>query len=179
MFAALGIAYHDQSNRATKAVGAVGDRPLLVLPGMEVTTHLGHVVALFPPERPDDLVDFGSPGTSRSSLTSGTAAGRSSRSLLDLATNDIESRGRLAILVHADSDEGIAASVTGTELASLFTHQGIAALESRERQALEEWVTEDDAINSRRSGRQSLSSATTIARGGATLTGRAREDGLW
>jgi hypothetical protein len=122
--AVLGIANHDQSLRATKAVGAVGDRPLLVLPGVEVTTHLGHLVALFPPERPDDLVDFGSPGTSRSSLTSGTTAGRSSRSLLGLGTNDIESRGRLAILVHADSDEGIAASVTGTELASLFTRQG-------------------------------------------------------
>jgi hypothetical protein len=143
----LGVADHNAIDRMRSLLTAAAGSGVVVLPGIEVTTHQGHVVALF--ETLQLLEDFAAPGNLNLRPDPRDGSLRSNRSMLDLV-DDISKRNGLAIAAHVDADDGIAARLTGTELAELLAHPGLAALEFRTREALETWFSPTDAVDSRK-----------------------------
>jgi predicted metal-dependent phosphoesterase TrpH len=51
----LGITDHNSAAFARAAIRAAEGKPLLVLPGIEISTHDGHLLALFAPEKVGEL----------------------------------------------------------------------------------------------------------------------------
>lgn len=145
--AVLGVADHNAIDRMRPLLAAAAGSGVVILPGIEVTTHQGHVVALF--ETLHLLEDFAAPGNLnlRPDPTDGSL--RSTRSLLDLV-DDVSRRNGLAIAAHVDAEDGIASRLAGTELAELLAHPGLAALEFRTREALDTWFSPIDPVDSRR-----------------------------
>jgi energy-coupling factor transporter ATP-binding protein EcfA2 len=143
----LGITDHNSIDNVKSVIDAAAGQPLLVLPGIEVTTHQGHLVALFSPERLDDLADFHRALGLRPDPSDGSL--RSTQSLLSLVT-DVHSRGGLPILAHIDREGGIQARVSGTELTELLCHEGLAGLEFVGGDALEGWFSAADSDAARK-----------------------------
>lgn len=137
----LGIADHNAIENVKSVIDAAVGQPLLVLPGIEVTTHQGHLVALFSQDAIDDLEDFQRSLGLRPDVTDGSL--RTDQSLLSLV-GEVHRRGGLPILAHVEREGGIQARVSGTELTQLLCHEGLAGLEFVGAAALQEWFTTGD-----------------------------------
>lgn len=122
---------------------------LLVLPGIEITTHDGHLLALFAPQALETLQDFGTRSTLQLQPDARDKSLRSSRSMVDLV-GEISDRGGLAIPAHVDAANGIQHAMSSTALAQLLAHPGLAALEFSSLDALRNWFTDQDADGVRR-----------------------------
>lgn len=144
----LGITDHHRTDRALRAVDAAHGRGLLVLPGVEVSTNDGHLLALFSPDHPNALTEFATAGNLQM-VTTPDGSRRSQRSMVDLVA-EIDRRGGLAIAAHVDVASGAAASMPGRALAALVASPALAALEFRNTANLNHWFTPTDSDNARR-----------------------------
>jgi predicted ATPase len=148
----LAITDHNTTRFAAAVVAAAEDTGLLVLPGVEVSTHDGHLLALFAPEAIDQLVAFASSENLRLKTLSATEH-RSVRAMPDLL-EEVYRRGGLAIPAHVDADGGIHQKLKPAELVELIASPALAGLAFRDRAALETWFTEADEDPHRRAAWQ-------------------------
>jgi predicted ATPase len=138
----LAITDHNSVRFVPDALKAAEGKDLVVLPGVEISTHDGHLLALFAPEEIDTLEAFATAENLKLKAISATDK-RSERSLIDLV-NEIDHRGGLAIPAHVDAANGISQTLQQKELVELLSSPALAALEFRTRQALEGWFTDTD-----------------------------------
>lgn len=115
---------------------------LLVVPGIEISTHDGHLVALFAPEALSELEAFANPSNLKLTAVSEKEQ-RSTRAMLDLV-DEIHRRGGLAIPAHVDASDGIHEELKPAELTELLTSPALAGLEFQTKEALETWFTDRD-----------------------------------
>jgi ABC-type cobalamin/Fe3+-siderophores transport system ATPase subunit len=145
----LGITDHNAIDRVADFMVEAAQHDLLVLPGIEITTHQGHLLALFSPGELDALANFAAPANLRLSEDPLDKSVRSDRSLLDLV-GDIHREGGLAIPAHVDAKDGIGERLARTELVQLLSYEGLAGLEFATKEALESWFSDDDENEDRR-----------------------------
>jgi energy-coupling factor transporter ATP-binding protein EcfA2 len=138
----LAITDHNTAAFAKAAVRAAEGKPLLVLPGVEISTHDGHLLALFAPEKIGELDALAHASNLKLQDLSETEK-RSTRSVLDLV-EEIDRRGGLAIPAHVDVANGICAKLRQVELVELLTNPALAGLEFAKHEALSEWFTPND-----------------------------------
>jgi predicted metal-dependent phosphoesterase TrpH/predicted ATPase len=138
----LAITDHNTVQFAASAIAAANETDLLVLPGIEISTHDGHLLALFAPEAIEQLGAFANPESLRLSELSATER-RSSRAMPEIV-EEIHRRGGLAIPAHVDADGGIHQKLRPAELIELISSPALAGLEFRDKEALETWFTDDD-----------------------------------
>ena len=153
----LGITDHNTSRFASAAIEAAEGTGLFVVPGIEVTTHGGHLLALFAPEALDELDAFSNP-TNLQLMPGSAAEQRSARSMLDLV-GEIDRRGGLAIPAHVDAADGIHQKLSPSELADLLASPALAGLEFHRTDALKTWFTDHDPDPNRKAawrGRQAV-----------------------
>jgi len=162
----LGITDHNSIANARSFIEAASGQ-LLVLPGIEVTTHQGHLLALFSPDGIDALQAFATRENLKLVDDRAGKATRSSRSILDLV-GEIYNRGGLAIPAHIDASEGIASKLTETELVELLCHPGLAGLEFAFEGNLG-WFTSTDTNSSRQAAHLARQGSAIADRGLATL----------
>jgi energy-coupling factor transporter ATP-binding protein EcfA2 len=138
----LAITDHNSVQSVRGAMKAAKGKNLVVIPGIEISTHDGHLLALFAPEKVDVLEAFATVDNLKLKSISDTDK-RSDRSLIDLV-NEIDSRGGLAIPAHVDVANGICKTLQPKELAELLSSPALAGIEFRMRDALETWFTDSD-----------------------------------
>nr|WP_169738869.1 AAA family ATPase [Jiangella gansuensis] len=138
----LAITDHNTTKNVAAAIREADGTGLLVLPGIEITTHQGHLLALFGPGSLGVLEDFARPSNLSLEPDPLDASVRSSRSILHLV-NEISERGGLAIPAHIDLAGGIVERMTRTELTQLLAHPGLSALEYSKTESLS-WFTDAD-----------------------------------
>jgi len=148
----LAVTDHNTARFAAAVVAAAQETGLLVLPGIEISTHDGHLLALFAPEAIDQLHAFANPENLRLNALSATER-RSTRAMPEIV-NEVDRRGGLAIPAHIDEDGGIHQKLNPAELVELIASPALAGLEFRERVALETWFTDDDEDPHRRAAWQ-------------------------
>lgn len=119
-----------------------------MLPGIEVSTHDGHLLALFAPEALDQLHAFVNPENLQLKALSATEQ-RSSRAMPEIV-DEVYRRGGVAIPAHIDADGGIHEKLNPAELVDLLASPALAGLEFRDKAALETWFTDDDEDPHRR-----------------------------
>jgi predicted ATPase len=144
----LGITDHNTARFASTAVKAAANTSLLVLPGIEVSTHDGHLLGLFSPNAIATLEEFALPQSLQLKDLSPTEK-RSNRSILDLV-EDIQRRGGLAIPAHIDGPNGLTDRLEPAELVELLTNPALAGLEFSTKGALSTWFTDTDPDEHRR-----------------------------
>jgi len=147
--AVMGITDHNAVDAVEPMLKAAHGTALLVLPGIEISTHEGHLLALFAPEAVQTLVELAGPTTLRLQPDPRDGSLRSTRSMLDLVA-EIDERGGLAIPAHVDAKDGIHEAMAPTALASLLAHPGLAGLEFARHEALSQWFTDTDPEPPRR-----------------------------
>jgi PHP domain len=139
----LAITDHNSVQSVRGAMKAAHGKNLVVIPGIEISTHDGHLLALFASEKVDVLEAFATVDNLKLKSISDTDK-RSDRSLLDLVS-EIDSRGGLAIPAHVDVANGICKTLQPKELAELLSSPALAGIEFRTRDALETWFTDSDS----------------------------------
>lgn len=144
----LAITDHNSVRFVREAIEAASGTALLVLPGIEVSTHDGHLLGLFSPDELTALEDFASASNLSLREISETEK-RSTRSMLDLV-EEVYGRGGLAIPAHVDVADGFHEKLQPAELAELLASPAIAGLEFATRTALSEWFTDHDPDSARR-----------------------------
>ncbi len=144
----LGVTDHNSTRFARAAVERSASSSVFVVPGIEISTHDGHLLALFDPEDLDALEAFGNTGNLKLKTLSSTEM-RSERSLLDLV-QEIDDNGGLAIPAHVDVGNGMATKLRPAELTELLTSPALAGLEFATKEALETWFTDSDEDENRR-----------------------------
>jgi ABC-type lipoprotein export system ATPase subunit len=138
----LGITDHNTARFAGAAVEAAHGKPLLVLPGIEISTHDGHLLALFSPNNLQALEKLAHPEALKLTDVSETDK-RSVRSMLDLVS-EIDSLGGLAIPAHIDARDGLQSKLPPAALTELLTSPALAGLEFATEEALQAWFRSDD-----------------------------------
>jgi PHP family Zn ribbon phosphoesterase len=138
----LGITDHNTDRFAAGAIKAAQGTGLFVAPGAEVSTHDGHLLALFAPDALTELEAFVNPTNLKLTAISQTEQ-RSTRAVLDLV-DEIYRRGGLAISAHADAADGIHERLKPAELTELLASPAVAGLEFLHKEALEIWFTDQD-----------------------------------
>ena len=153
----LAITDHNHVRFVRAAVAAATGTGLTILPGIEITTHDGHLLALFAPDSIEDLEAL----AHRDNLCLKNISQndvRSSRSMLHLV-DEIHARGGLAIPAHIDAANGAAERLAPTELSELLSSPGLAGIEFARTDSLRTWFTDDDQDEHRRAAwraRQSI-----------------------
>jgi predicted ATPase len=160
----LGITDHNSVRNVRALLAAAEGSTVLVLPGIEITTHQGHLLGLFAPSRVGELEEFAGPGNLGLRPDPHDGSLRSSRSILHLL-EEIHERGGLAIPAHIDRPGGITESMTGTELTELLAHPGLAALEFAKVESLA-WFTSSDSDTVRRAAWTARLSVPALAERG-------------
>jgi energy-coupling factor transporter ATP-binding protein EcfA2 len=138
----LAITDHNSVRFVRDAIKAAEGKDIEVIPGIEISTADGHLLALFDPERVTDLESFATTDVLRLKRLSDTEL-RSERSIIDLV-GDIDARNGLAIPAHVDLDNGICKRLRQSELCDLLSHPGLAGLEFARRDSLAEWFKDGD-----------------------------------
>lgn len=138
----LGITDHNTSRFAAAAIKAAEGTGLFVMPGVEVSTHDGHLLALFAPDALAELEAFVNRTNLKLKAISETEQ-RSTRAMLDLV-DEIYRRGGLAIAAHVDAADGIHEKLKPAELAELLASPALAGLEFHRKEALEIWFSDQD-----------------------------------
>jgi len=145
----MAVTDHNSIDSVTPVMEAASGTALYVVPGIEITSHEGHLLALFSPEALETLREFASQSHLQLEPDPRDGSVRSTRSMIDLV-GDIDSRGGLAIPAHVDAKDGINQVMSSTALAQLLAHRGLAALEFARRESLVEWFTAGDEDTARR-----------------------------
>lgn len=143
----LAITDHNRVDFVRAAMKAAESTSLLVLPGIEISTHDGHLLAIFPPTAVTELEALAAPGNLQLTDLSETEK-RSTRSILHLV-EEIHKRGGLAIPAHVDVKNGAATKMSSAQLQELLKHPGLAGLEFADSDALASWFTDDDTDSGR------------------------------
>lgn len=138
----LAITDHNTAQFARGAVKAAVGKPLLVLPGIEISTHDGHLLAIFPPGGLAELDALANPANLSLKVLSDTEQ-RSARSMLDLV-QEVHARGGLAIPAHVDAADGIQEHLQPAELAELLSSPALAGIEFQNSDRLTTWFTDSD-----------------------------------
>lgn len=139
----LAITDHNTTQFVQAAMKAATDTPVLVLPGIEISTHDGHLLAIFSPAAVAELEALANPTNLSLTMLSETEK-RSARSMLDLV-QEVHSRGGLAIPAHIDASHGIHQQLKPAELAELLASPALAGLEFQESERLKTWFTDGDS----------------------------------
>lgn len=139
----LAVTDHNRVDKVRDALEAAEGTDLLVLPGIEVTTHEGHLLALFDPGALSSLDEFATNGVLQFEEDPRDGSRRSRRSILELV-HEIDTRGGLAIPAHIDAKDGLVERLNSTALASLLSTPCLAGLEFTRVEALQEWFTAQD-----------------------------------
>lgn len=144
----LAVTDHNTTRRVREFLGVAADKELLALPGIEISTYEGHLLALFSPSAIVTLEGFANPENLK--LTAGPQhEQRSTRSLLDLI-GEIGRLGGLAIPAHIDAADGINEKLRPAALIDLLRHPRLAGLEFATGEALALWFTDNDPDPNRR-----------------------------
>lgn len=138
----LAVTDHNTCRFVEAMMDAAKGAELLVLPGVEISTHDGHLLAVFGPDGLDELRALCNPESLKLTKLSDTER-RSTRSMLDLV-QEIDKRGGLAIPAHVDSAGGIHEKLGPGELAELLASPALAGLEFHHKDALQTWFTDGD-----------------------------------
>ncbi len=144
----LAVTDHNTTQFVRAAIKAADDSPLLVLPGIEISTHDGHLLAIFSPNALTKLDALANPANLKLTALSDTEH-RSSRSMLDLV-QEIDERGGLAIPAHVDASSGIHEQLKPAELVELLTSPALAGIEFQVSEHLTNWFTDTDSDPHRR-----------------------------
>ncbi|HEX8085460.1 MAG TPA: AAA family ATPase [Solirubrobacteraceae bacterium] len=144
----LAITDHNRVDFVRPALAAAAGKSIFLLPGIEISTHDGHLLALFAPERLDALDALAAPGNLKLTVISDTER-RSTRSMLDLV-QEIASAGGLGIPAHIDAGKGAGTRLSGAQWAELLTSPALAGLEFATKDALTTWFTDEDSDDARR-----------------------------
>jgi hypothetical protein len=140
----LGITDHNSITFVRDALNAAVGQPILVLPGVEVGSRDGHLLALFPPDGLDELEGFASPTNLDLGKPLADGSRRSSRTMLHLL-NEVEARHGLGIIAHCDTGAGVHAEIKAGELAELLSHPALAGVEFIDLGNLQSWFAYADA----------------------------------
>jgi predicted metal-dependent phosphoesterase TrpH/predicted ATPase len=138
----LGVTDHNTARFAAAAVEAAKDSEVFVVPGIEVSSHDGHLLGLFPPDGINRLEEFALPQNLKLKDISATDK-HSSRSMLDLA-EQIHALGGLAIPAHIDAANGAFERLSGGQLEELLASRAVAGIEFARKDSLQTWFTEAD-----------------------------------
>lgn len=144
----LAITDHNRVDFVRPALAAATGKPIFVLPGIEISTHDGHLLALFAPEKLEALDALAAPGNLKLTAISETER-RSTRSMLDLV-QEIAIAGGLAIPAHVDAATGAGSRLSGAQWEELLTSPALAGLEFATKDALTTWFSDSDADDGRR-----------------------------
>jgi PHP domain len=128
--AVMGITDHNAVDAVEPMLRAAQGTGLLVLPGIEISTHEGHLLALFAPEAVQTLVELAGPSALRLQPDPRDGSLRSTRSMLDLVA-EIDDRGGLAIPAHIDAKDGIHEAMAPTAWPACSRIAGSQAWSSR------------------------------------------------
>lgn len=161
----LGVTDHNSTRWVEAVIKAAKGRRLLVLPGIEITAHDGHLIALFGPDDLETLSGFADPRNLDLGGPLADGSRRSSRSLIHLV-NEIGAKDGLAVLAHVDAEMGIQSVVRRTELADLLKHPALAGLEFRDVRNLRAWFTNEDGDDARREAWQARQGIEELAERG-------------
>jgi energy-coupling factor transporter ATP-binding protein EcfA2/histidinol phosphatase-like PHP family hydrolase len=145
----LAITDHNTTRNVRPALKAARGKPILVLPGIEVGSRDGHLIALFGPDGLDEAEDFATSATLDLGPVLGDGSRRSAHTMLHLL-NEVSRRGGIGIIAHVDAGAGIQSTVKRSELAELLSHPALAGVEFRELKNLRSWFSDDDPDDSRR-----------------------------
>jgi energy-coupling factor transporter ATP-binding protein EcfA2 len=145
--AMLAVTDHSSVRFVRDAIKAAEGKDLMLIPGIEISTHDGHLLGLFAPENVEALEALASTENLRLKSISQTDR-RSDRALIDLV-NEIDSRGGLAIPAHVDAANGICNTLQQKELVELLCNPALAGIEFRTRAALESWFKDTDPDSAR------------------------------
>ena len=138
----LAITDHNTAQFARAAVKAADGKPLLVLAGIEISTHAGHLLAIFSPDALAELDALANPLNLKLKAPSETEQ-CSTRSMLDLV-QEVHGRGGLAVPAHVDASDGIHQRLRPAELAELLSSPALSGLEFQTSERLKTWFTESD-----------------------------------
>jgi hypothetical protein len=144
----MAITDHNRISFVREAVRVAEKKPLLLIPGIEISTHDGHLLALFSPDEINALEELAAPTNLGLKDISETEK-RSNRSMVDLI-EEIHRRGGLAIPAHVDAADGFHQRMGQAELEELLSSPALAGLEFAKREPLSEWFTDDDPDDGRR-----------------------------
>lgn len=136
--AVIGITDHNSVANARAAV-ALGSPTLLVLPGIEVTTAEGDLLALFGSDSVDALEKF---ARELDLLTVAGGARRSSKSIVQLV-REAHDLGGLAIAAHVDTGDGLLARASNATKTDLLIQPGLVGLEFTRRDLVAAFSPED------------------------------------
>ena len=146
--AVMAVTDHNAVDAAPAFMKAAAGTGVLVLPGIEISTNEGHLLAIFAPEALSTLTGFAAHGHLKISPDARDGSLRSSRSMADLVS-EIGELGGLAIPAHIDAKDGINGAMSPRALAQLISSPGLAGIEFTDRAALEDWFTARDSESSR------------------------------
>jgi len=138
----LAITDHNSAQFVRAAIKAAEGKPLLVLPGIEISTHDGHLLAIFSPDALAELDALANPMNLKLKALSDTEQ-RSTRSMLDLV-QEVHGRGGLAMPAHVDAADGIHQHLQPAELAELLSSPALAGIEFQTSERLKTWFTDSD-----------------------------------
>lgn len=144
----LAITDHNRVDFVRAALAAAEGSSLLVLPGIEISTHDGHLLALFAPNQVEMLEALAAPGSLQLKTLSATEK-RSTRSILDLLQEIYKADG-LAIPAHIDAANGAGSRLSGAQWNELLCSPALAGLEFSSKEALNTWFTDSDTDESRK-----------------------------
>ena len=138
----LAITDHNRVDFVKPAMAAASGTSLMVLPGIEISTHDGHLLALFAPEGVEELETLAAPSNLQLKTLQGGEK-RSSRAMTDLV-GEIHQRGGLAIPAHIDAKDGASSKLSAAQWIELLTSPAVAGLEFATADALNSWFTDQD-----------------------------------
>ena len=125
---AIAITDHNTSDWCDLVTAAAADSDLVVLPGVEISTTEGHLLAIFDEDTPasevdEVLVELGIGAKDRGSLDTATNAGFKD------AAKAVTEHGGLAIPAHADQQKGLLRISVKAHVKRLLLNPDITALE--------------------------------------------------
>jgi len=165
----LAITDHNSVAYVRDVLAAARGKPILVLPGIEVSSRDGHLLALFPPDRLDDLEGFAAPTNLDLGRPLPDGSRRSSRTMLHLL-NEIADRNAIGIIAHCDTASGVHASIKPGELGEILCHPVLAGVEFIDLANLQSWFVDGDTeVARKRAWKARQSDAELCDRGLARL----------
>lgn len=141
----LAITDHNTVDHVQSFLDAAAGTGLVVLPGVELSTNDGHLLAIFAPDAIEDLRRLVGEADIQDA---GNGERRTQRSMLDLVKL-VGERGGLAIPAHVDAKDGAAGRMRPDELGQLLSLPALAALEFRDV-ANVGWFSDHDEDEDRR-----------------------------
>lgn len=139
----LGVTDHNTVAFVREALNAAVGQPILVLPGVEVSSRDGHLVALFAPNAVDELEGFATPTNLDLGNPLADGSRRSSRSMLHLL-NEVGARNGIGIVAHCDTGAGLHAAIKPGNLSELLSHPALGGIEFVDLAHLEAWYRDND-----------------------------------